>query len=271
LWITGPTFTLFAGSHSGYERLPESVRHRRFLFHLHGSFSLIRDIAEGRGSHFLETSWHFAPDLEVSSRGSGFVAACAPGRSADLTRPDRLTLFPIADTRWKSHLRSEDVSPAYGAKLSAPVVRCSARVELPAEHAVLLIPGFGDVEEVGEFFRDDGLRGDAGTPEAAYRYRCGDTTHALIFHQAQHALWNFGPWTSDAKFLYFCVKNQRLTHVVFCEVSSAHLGNESFISHGATLQWLEWTNLRGGHQVACSDETASRFFTADRLDAKIVI
>src|SRR6202044_2208981 len=37
-WITGTNFTLFAGSHSGYERLPDPMRHRRFLFHLHGSF-----------------------------------------------------------------------------------------------------------------------------------------------------------------------------------------------------------------------------------------
>ena len=271
LWITGTTFTLFAGSHSGYERLHEPVRHRRFLFHLHGSFSLVRDVVEGSGSHLLETSWHFAPDLEASCRGSGFVAAPVLGQSANLKEPNHLTLFPIADPRWKSELLLQYVSPAYGAKLSAPVVRCSARVGLPAEHAVLLIPAFGGLEEAGEFFRDDRQHINAGIPEAAYRHRRGDTTHAMIFRQAQQALWNFGPWTSDAKFLYCCVKNQRVDHLVFCEGSFAHLRGESLISHDATLQWLEWTNREGQHQLACSDEAAAPSFFGSVLGSEIVI
>jgi hypothetical protein len=270
LWITGTTFTLFAGSHSGYERLKEPVLHRRFLFHLHGSFSLVRDVAEGSGWHLLETSWHFAPDLEASRRGSGFVAAPIPGQSADPKEANHLTLFLVADPRWKSELLSESVSPAYGAKLSAPVVRCSARVGLPAEHAVLLIPGSGGVAEAGEFFRDDRQHGNSGIPGAAYRYRHGDTADFMIFRQTQE-LWNFGPWTSDAKFLYFCVKNQRVDHMVFCEGSFAHLRGESLLSHHATLEWLEWKNRQGKHQLDCSDDAAARSFSGNVLDSEIVI
>jgi hypothetical protein len=270
LWITGTTFTLFAGSHSGYERLQEPVRHRRFLFHLHGSFSLVRDVAEGSGSHLLETSWHFAPDLKASRRGNGFVAAPIPCQSHDPKEAHHLTLFPVADPRWKYELLSEYVSPAYGAKLSAPVVRCSARVGLPAEHAVLLMPGFGGVAGGGEFSRDDRQHGHSGMPEAAYRYQRGDTTGFMIFRRA-HELWNFGPWTSDAKFLYFCVKNQRIDHIVLCEGSFAHLQGESLISHDAPLEWLEWKNREGEHELACSDNTAARSFLGSVLDSEIVI
>ena len=268
LWIVGSTFTLFAGSHSGYERLPEPVRHRRFVFHLNGSFWLVRDVAEGQGSHLLETSWHFAPELEVSPSGNNFIAASS---SDSREASKRLAHLAVGDSRWKSELVSECVSPAYGAKLSAPVVRYSARVELPAEHAVLLVASVGGKKEIGTFTRDERRHEGNAVPEAAYRYEDGRMTHWMIFHQGQRGEWNFGPWTSNAKFLYFCVKNGRVDHLVFCEGSFARLRGEALLSHDATLPSLEWTKRKGQHQLACSDETVARSFSGDALDSEIVI
>jgi hypothetical protein len=268
LWIAGSTFTLFAGSHSGYERLPEPVRHRRFVFHLNGSFWLVRDVAEGKGSHLLETSWHFAPEIEVSPSGNNFIAA-SPSDNREAS--NQLTLLPVGDPRWKSELVSEHVSPAYGAKLSAPVARSSARVELPAEHAVLLVATVGGPRETGTFVREERQHEGNTVAEAAYRYEDGRATHWMIFHQGQRGEWNFGPWTSDAKFLYFCVKDRRVDHLVFCEGSFARLRGEALLSHDATLQSLEWTKREGQHQLACSDETAARSFSGSLLDSEIVI
>jgi hypothetical protein len=270
-WITGAHFTLFAGSHSGYERLPEPVRHQRFVFHLDGGFWLVRDVAEGNGSHLLETSWHFASDLEVINRRSGFGAAPVQGQPAKPDGLNHLTLLPVADPRWKSELLSEYVSPAYGAKVSAPVVRCSAWVALPAEHAVLLIPAVAETEEAGEFFRDDRQHSNAGVPEVAYRYEHCHTTHGMIFRQAHKVPWTFGPWTSDARFLYFCVRDRRVDHLVFCEGSFAQLRGESVISRDTTLQWLEWTNREGRHHLACSDEVAAGSFFGSVLSSEIAI
>ena len=271
LWINGTNFTLFTGSHSGYERLPEPARHRRFVFHLHGRFWLVRDVVEGLGSHLLETSWHFAPGLEVSRRGNGFVAAPAQGPSARPEGSNHLTLLPAADPHWNSELLSEFVSPAYGEKVSAPLVRFSAQVEVPAEHAVLLIPAVGETEEAGEFFRNDRKYDNVGLAEATYQYEHRHTTHGMIFRQAQKSVWNFGPWTSDARFLYFCVRDRRLDHLVFCEGSFAQLGGESLISHGATLQWLERWNGKGQQQLTCSDEAAAHSFSASVFGSEIVI
>jgi len=271
LWITGTSFTLFAGSHSGYERLPEPVRHRRFVFHLHGSFWLVRDVAEGSGSHLLETSWHFAPDLAVFNRGSGFVAA----QQGQLVNPhglNRLTILPVVDPRWQSELLSEYISPAYGARQNASVIRCSARIALPAEHAVLLTPRVEATDEAGEFSRDvDRQNPGPATPEVVYRYHRGADMHTMIFRRTQSASWNFGPWTSDAKFLYFCVRDRRVTHVVVCEGSFMQLRGESLLSLNAPLQWLEWTSCEGEHKLACSNEAAARSFSASALDSEIVI
>jgi hypothetical protein len=269
LWVTGTRFDLFSGSHSGYERLPLPVRHRRFVFHLHGKFWVIRDVAEGRGSHRLEISWHFAHDLRVSNLANGFVAAPASNPSAHPDGPNRLTLFPIADPRWKSECRSEYISPAYGAKRSDPVVRCSARVELPAEHAALLIPSGS--EGGGDFLRDERQHGMAGAPEAVYRYAHahGPTRHIMIFRENQKTTWNFGPWTSDARFLYLCVKDRWVNQIVLCDGTFLQLGDKSLISHQTTLQWLEW-HREGPHQVAGSDQAAVGSFLGSALDSEIV-
>jgi len=271
-WIATPTFTLFEASHSGYERLPQPLRHRRFVFHSHDAFWLVRDVAEGSGSHLLETSWHFAPDLEVSPRGKAFVAA--PERSADPAGVTHLMLLPADDSQWKSELFAEYVSPAYGAKLNAPVLRCSARLSLPAEHAMLLIPANAALAAAGKFTRTERASDDAGAPQAVYQYRTGESTHLMIFRTSvrtsQAAKWDFGPLTSDARFLYFRVKDRRVEQFLFCDGSFAQFRGESLISHDANLQWLEWTNREGSHRVACSDEAAARSFSEAALASEIV-
>jgi hypothetical protein len=270
LWIPGTAFTLFAGSHSGYERLPDPVRHRRFVFHLNRNFWLIRDIAEGNGEHLLETSWHFAPDLEVFHRENSFVARPSPDQLPSPEESNSLTLIPVEDSRWRCDLLSEHVSPSYGKKLSAPVLRCSTRIGLPAEHTVLLT-ATGEKDHASRLSRDQRQNGDGSAPDAAYRYEQGNITHWMIFRRMDPAVWNFGPWTSDARFLYFRVKDRRVDRVVFCEGLSAHLNGATLISHDGTLQWLEWTNYGGQQRLACSDETTGQSFSAGALDSDVVI
>ena len=129
----------------------------------------------------------------------------------------------------------------------------------------------GGMGEAGEFLRDDTQHGPVGAPEAVYRYRQAHTTHNVIFRQVQETVWNCGPWTSDARFLYFCVRDQRVDHIVFCGGRFAQLNGKSLISHHANLKWLEWTNREGGQQLASSDQDARRSFSGSLLDQEIVI
>ena len=152
-WITGNCFDFFAGSHDGYERLPQTVRHCRFVFHSHEGFWLVRDVAEGHGSHLLETSWHFAPDHNVINHGDYF-AISASLKQSDESGEHCLTLFPSRDEHWKADLLYEKVSPAYGLTIPAPVIRCQAQTELPQEHAVLLQVAAGEEATPGSFVRE---------------------------------------------------------------------------------------------------------------------
>ncbi len=267
-WISAATFTFFSGSHSGYERLAAPVRHRRFIFHLHDSFWLVRDVAEGVGSHLLETSWHFAPDLAVTPVEGNFVASTPVGNQPS-SDGAHLTLLPSPDPRWKCDLVTEHVSPAYGARVPAPVLRCSATVSAPAEHAMLLIPSIDKSDATGKFPRAAEQSSSARSPAAVYTYDSSQTSHCMVFGQTEPSAWTLGPWTSDARLLYFCVKDQRVIHLVCCEGSFVHLHGDPVFSRDAPLQYLEWLNRKGERWTKSSDETAARSLSVKAIEALV--
>lgn len=261
-WIPGATFTFFAGRHSGYERLAQPVRHRRFVFHLHGAFWLVRDVAEGQGSHLLGTSWHLAPDLDIVKQGNVFVAS----RSQDL-RPgaaptDHLILLPVLDPRRKSEITIESVSPAYGLRVPAPVLRCRAQIVMPTEHAMLLIPT-ADGRSAGTFIKVDPQPTDANTPGASYQYDEGPTSHHMIFGASSSAIWTSGPWSSNAKFLYCRVQEDRVQQLILCRGTSLRFRGESVFSHDRDVQWFDWANKDGELKVESSDASLANAFRSD--------
>jgi hypothetical protein len=256
-WIPGANFTLFAGQHSGYERLAQPVRHRRFVFHLDGAFWLVRDVAEGEGSHLLETSWHFAPDLEISKMENAFLVSLPRETPSGASPSSHLTFLPVSNPNWKTDLLSERVSPAYSAMIAAPVLRCSARVTLPAEHATLLLPAVHAKPKAGKFARVDEQLVPVQKPDAAYRYddADGEDSHTMVFGRSSGTAWTFGPWTSDARFLYYRVRDRQMWHVVSCEGSFLQFRGNLLFSNARPLQWLDWLNRPGAMRVACSDES----------------
>lgn len=248
-WVRGETFTLFAGSHSGYARLPDPVCHRRFIFHLHGGIWLVRDLAEGKEPHDLETFWHFAPGLTVAMHQSGFVAT-AP-RAAQGKTGLHLGLLPVEDSGWSTELSSGYVSPAYGQKESAPVVRCSARVKLPAEHAVLL-RAVSHIDNLRKL-----MRASASDDAAhAYRYDESGKSHHVIFAKPQKQIWTSCGLTSDARFLYCCIEDGHLTHFILCQGKSAHLNGRPLLVHGQQIERFEWFTNEGLPRISSSDEPA---------------
>jgi hypothetical protein len=62
----------FRGSHDGYLRLADPVRHVRSVRFDGASASvLVRDVLAARKPHRLEQFWHFAPGLEVVLDAAG--------------------------------------------------------------------------------------------------------------------------------------------------------------------------------------------------------
>ncbi len=87
----------FRGSHDGYLRLPDPVRHARsVLFDAASATLVVRDELLARKAHVGELFWHFAPGLELvlsgnrlCARGKGFalhLEACGAGLALELVR-----------------------------------------------------------------------------------------------------------------------------------------------------------------------------------------
>ncbi len=253
-WTEGKTFTLFAGNHDGYSRLPDPVLHRRFVFHLHGGFWLVRDVLEGREAHQLETSWHFAPDLEIVKTKQTFIAR--PKRSSH--DDTRLALLPMQDSGWNSEVKSGFVSPAYGCKEPAAVAVSSARIQLPAEHASLLVPLLRPSDEPGAFLTISTPENSGGA--SAYRYDGLGKSHVMIFASGEQP-WTLGPWASDARFIYCGLENGRVIHFILCGGSFAKLNEKSTFAYPQRVERLEWTKQAGARQTFCSEDAAIKAFS----------
>ena len=112
------------------------------------------------------------------------------------------------------------LSPAYGALQPAPLVRCHARVLLPAETATALVRAWPQSgrRTIGpptlalrKTTNPPGQHG-AGRGQV-YELDYHDESHGFFFALGDEA-WSFGPWSSDARVLYCRIEKEKLAHLV---------------------------------------------------------
>ena len=137
-WHTGETLDFFAGHHNGYQ----PVIHHRSVCGLKNKFWLVRDLVTGAGRHRIDIHWHFLDERDVA-------------------------ILPPAGHNWSQSVARWDWSPVYGRKEPALVLRFSTEAVLPAEFAVLLVPG-----EAGVFKQ---------TGPGAYHYKEPQGSHEFSF------------------------------------------------------------------------------------------
>jgi hypothetical protein len=248
-WLNGETFDFFVGSHDGYCRLSEPVVHRRYVFHVKGGWWLVRDAAEGQGSHLLEIFWHFAPEIELQREGSGIIAGY---RAIDKADPAYLKLLFENGSQWKSEIVQGFVSPAYGAQQDAKVLRISTKAMLPADCGMLLVPG-AENSERGSFE----MVGDvSGTGVRGYRYRTSESIE-FVFFAEKNIHWTCGNWSSNASLLYCKLQEGRFAQIILTEGSFAEWRGRRFVSHLSSSEVFEWMRQSqealGPHGLAVND------------------
>ena len=256
-WLAGKTFSLFAGSHTGFCRLPDPVLHRRFVFHLHGGFWLVRDLVGGREPHRVDVSWHFASDLNVREVEGLFLAV--PDRRG-VAGDARLALVSAQEPGWTCALDWGEVSPVYGRKDRGPVLRMSGRICLPAECAMLIVPLLHPSDKPGSLTR----MAEQSDTVRAYAYDDDGSIHSMIFSSG-HEGWTLGQWTSDAGFIYCRVRDGKLEHFILCDGSFATLSGQSVLTHFQKVERFEWLNQTGEGRVLTSDDESRRSFSEEVL------
>ena len=257
-WIAGKSFTYFVGSHNGYARLVDPVVHRRHVLKIAGGVWLIRDIALGRTEHELEIRWHFAPDLEVRRVDSGRVEISTLGSEASgspaqtgtaASGESGLSLIVPEETVW--HTATEVtrtlLSPAYGAFQPAPLVRCHARVMLPAETATALLPRRGAIRREDERLiaphveqkLEPRLASVAQAAVQVYELDYHEESHGFFFALGDEA-WSFGPWSSDARVLYCRIEKEKLAHLIAIGGTYVAWQGQPLLKMAGPSAFFEW-------------------------------
>ena len=244
-WLKGDSFDFMAASHDGYCRLSDPVVHRRFVFSASGGLWLIRDVCQGQGVHQLETFWHFGEDVTLTARGDVLLAV----PRSDAAAPS-LTLHS-APSSWQRQIASGFVSPAYGKKNTAQLVTISARLQLPAECATLLVAA-GRAGSIGRSFE---ARAEESRNVSAYRYEAPAADH-LFFFAERPGDWSLQEWTSDAEFLYCTVEEGQLTRLIVVAGSWVKMSDTTLVSHRRRVERWEWARRGGKVTTSCSDPGA---------------
>jgi len=241
-WIAGKSFTYFVGSHNGYARLADPVEHRRHVLKIAGDVWLVRDVALGRTEHELELRWHFAPDLEVQNEDRNSRAGRVEiTRAGAASGESGLSLIVPEETAW--HTATEVgrtlLSPAYGAFQPAPLVRCHARVLLPAEIATALVPRSGAIRQEGEPQIEPRLVSMAQAAVQVYELNYHDESHGFFFALGDEA-WSFGPLSSDARVLYCRIEKEKLAHLVVIGGRQVAWQEQPLLKAAGPSAFFEW-------------------------------
>lgn len=239
-WRAGQTFSYFSGSHDGYGRLADPVIHWRQVVKINDGPCLVRDVAIGKQEHELEVRWHFAADLDIQEADEGVVATTKPSSNdpsgTDSAEGVGLSLILPEETRWQTEVTRSLISPAYGCFEPAPLVRTYARVPLPAELATLL------AIRPAHMRRHDRPR-LVSMPQAAvqaYEFVEQDVNHGFCFARDKRP-WNFGPWFSDAEFLYCRIQEDKLVHLVMVGGTYVAWQNQELLKAPGPSAFFEWS------------------------------
>jgi Heparinase II/III-like protein/Heparinase II/III N-terminus len=258
-WINGQQFDLFQGSHDGYSRLPSAVIHRRWVFHRREKFWLVRDVAEGSGTHQLEIAWHIGPTLSpVASKDCVF----ADDR-------DSVGLLTADGHGWSQSVRRDYWSPAYGHRERASVVNFGTKVELPADFVTVLIADRNSRAPLPQLIRINRSKG-----EAVCGYRCFDAREEHnFFFATRPGPWALGAWASDAGFLYWWRDHDREeAALILCGGSYADAGGRRVLTAAREVSYAEIGGSAAKSEVFSSDpEQVMLHVTLDQIIANLSV
>lgn len=125
-WQSTETHDFLDAQHSGYERLSPPVTHRRtFLFDKNNMSLEITDYFLGKGTHTFEWNFHFSPGVTVAFN-SNIMMAEKNGEKINMEIPHALVK--------SAQIIDGEVSPRYGVKEKALVLKISKEISLHPNH-----------------------------------------------------------------------------------------------------------------------------------------
>jgi hypothetical protein len=239
-WIRGQSFDLYVGNHDGYRRSPFPVVHHRCVLALKTGIFLVRDLAEGSGTHRLDISWHLAPELQQHQQHLFRMNDSARG----------LAIIPTQEHDWEEEFQECSWSPVYGLEQKATVLNFGIEVSLPAEFVSLLVPTHESHAVPGKFTGVSAI--DGSNSVRAYRYQT-DTHDRRFFFAPKDQGWEFGDVVSDAEFLCLSLgSGVAEPDIILCNGTYVSINGTRILSLKHRVEWCELINEIPG-QIFGSD------------------
>ena len=235
VWVAGEMFDLFCASHDGYAG--RGVTHRRWVFHLHDHFWLVRDLAEGEGRHRLDLNWHLGPGLEPGDSEGRFFAQDNPDCGVALVNAD--------GGEWRRELQPSWWSPVYGQRKESWMLRVHCEAQLPAECATLVAPLAGRGQASGSLRSINEME---SSEVSGYLYELSEERHGFFFRREARP-WLHAGWASDAEFLYYRADSRGLREIFLYHGSYVEVGGKRLASSNGTVPYCqlitqgEWTRV----------------------------
>jgi len=163
-WESTKNYDFFDGEHNGYGRLPQPVTHRRQIyFNKTEGWWLLRELLTGEGKHRFDLYFHFAPlPIEPAQGKPRAVRTNCQGANLLIIPVEIMSLNESIDLTME--ITQEWISPSYGIRHPAPVVRYSCVAQTPVVFRILLrayvnqVPYNDDIEEfVANVLSDENL------------------------------------------------------------------------------------------------------------------
>jgi hypothetical protein len=248
-WIQGKSFDLLVASHDGYQRLPDPVIHRRWVFSLKNGMYFVRDRVEGLGRHHLESSWHLGPEMQLVEDGV-FRAKGASGG---------LALILASGLGWAQEVSRQSWSQTYGEKAPATVVTFSKTADVPDESCVCLV-GLEEARERPGIFNRIG----ESNPQSAvslYSYiGVGFTRNeeklSLFFGEAGK-LWREGSVSSDAAFVCWIEsQDEKKQQLILVDGTHAEVDKGPSVHFKRAVSWAELKITGNRREIFSSDDDA---------------
>jgi hypothetical protein len=132
--ITTDKYDIFDAQHDGYLRLHNPVIHRRQIyFDKEDKYFILRDIVTGTGEHLAELYFHFGAGIDVKINSDSTV-------ETQIEDGANLIILPLLQSNCNYDIYDGWVSPSYGIKKRAKVLKLSIKNETPFTVALMLCP-----------------------------------------------------------------------------------------------------------------------------------
>jgi len=141
-WITEESFDYVVGSHDGFTRLSEPVKHTRSILFIKNGYWVIRDLVQTAGEHQLQARLHFHPRLAPRLGEDNTVRVLC---DKDDTPVLQISAF-ATNIEWTTE--NGWISECYGEKKEASVLSINVLAKGSEELVVFLLPDGAAVREI---------------------------------------------------------------------------------------------------------------------------